>query len=153
MEEYVNIDLNSLTKNTIRIIRGVYFLYRGNLLVYIGSSQNILNRIPDHFSTKEFDSYSYIEINGNININKVETLFIRKYKPEYNVSVVYNPSGEEIEFDKNFEKISKPRKKQYIKKVKPTKNEEIKVVFAGYKDQSDFLSSLLSILRRLQPES
>ena len=50
----------NLTKNELKKIRGVYFLYRGEEIVYIGQSINITKRIWTHASEKEFDSYRYI---------------------------------------------------------------------------------------------
>lgn len=129
MEEYINIDLENLPKTDIRKIRGVYFLYRGDKLVYIGSSQDIINRIPTHFKTKEFDSYKYIEINGTIKVAKIETELIRKYKPDYNIAVLYAPKGTEVK-----------SKKDKTKNVKP---EKIKTVFAGYKNGKKFYKQIV----------
>lgn len=104
MEGYIEIDLNTLPSTSVRRLKGVYFLYRGLKLVYIGSSANIVQRIVNHTKDKEFDSYKFIEINGNINILEVESGFIKKYQPEYNYIHTLKPNKklskiEEFEFN------------------------------------------------------
>lgn len=39
---------------------GVYFLFKGDDVVYVGQSKNILRRVGDHTETKDFDSFGYI---------------------------------------------------------------------------------------------
>ena len=61
MEEYKNLDLNALKRNTIsNIHKGIYFLY----------------------NIKTFNNYSYILTDD---INDIEKYMIYKYKPKYNV--------------------------------------------------------------------
>ncbi len=81
---YEDINLENLPKNAIKLLRGIYFLYRGEDLVYIGCSGNIQTRIYQHLFDKEFDSYKYIEIGGNINLEEIERQLITKHKPIYN---------------------------------------------------------------------
>lgn len=81
------IDINSLTKfKTQRYnISGVYFLYQKNILVYIGSSKDIFNRLEFHFkdNSKEYDSYSYLEL-PDLEYQLTERYLINKYLPIYN---------------------------------------------------------------------
>lgn len=101
---YLDININELNRHEVKRIRGIYFLYKVKELVYIGQSKHILARLCRHLfeRTKEFDSYSYLEINGNISLNEVEENLIRKYKPTlnicYNKNKVYKkPNKQSIE--------------------------------------------------------
>lgn len=88
MEGYSNINLNDLPKSDISVTRGIYFLYRGNELVYIGKSKNIHARIASHLveKLKEFDAYKILPIGGNIALDPIEQELIRKHKPIYNIA-------------------------------------------------------------------
>lgn len=86
--EYEEITPNSLVIYPVRLIRGIYFLYRARELVYIGQSINVVSRIGTHLKegVKEFDSYKYLEIGPEVELTPIEIYFIRKYKPKYNIS-------------------------------------------------------------------
>ena len=76
-------------KINIKSVRGIYFLFDGPTLVYIGQSENIFKRVPIHLETKKFDSWNYIEfVEEDLNILEAE--FILKYKPKYNKSIPKN---------------------------------------------------------------
>lgn len=87
------IDLNLLDKHSSNRFKipGVYFLYRKNDIVYIGSSKDIFNRLEYHYKdeVKVFDSYSYVEINEN-EYEIMERFLINKYLPIYNKDGVTN---------------------------------------------------------------
>lgn len=61
---------------------GVYFLLRGNKIVYIGQTSRFPNRISCH-TDKNFDSYRFIECSWE-NSLKYESRWIKRFKPEYN---------------------------------------------------------------------
>jgi hypothetical protein len=67
----------------------IYCLINFGVIVYIGTSCNVLARLGTHISsTKQFDSYNIIEkfpygTNSNIILEK-EKFYIQKYKPYYN---------------------------------------------------------------------
>ena len=87
MENYEYVDLNTLDKVFIKSKRGIYFLYKEDELVYIGMTTNFSSRLNSHIAddTKEFDSYRFLDVNDNVNLNNIEEKYIRKYKPLYNV--------------------------------------------------------------------
>ncbi len=95
MERYEDINLDNLETIPFKEIRGIYFLYRGKELVYIGSSLSIIKRINEHFKQKkkEFDSYKFLELNGTIDLIGAESRFIYKYKPIYNIQNLYSLSN------------------------------------------------------------
>ena len=77
------------SQNNIKLVRGIYFLFDGSNLVYIGQSENIFKRVPIHLETKKFDNWNYIEfVEDDLNILEAE--FILKYKPKYNKSIPKN---------------------------------------------------------------
>jgi len=68
----------------------VYFLWDGNLLVYIGQTSNLLSRIGTHINDgKVFDSASVFPVSKE-EVMAVEAVNIMAYKPSYNKSVM-NP--------------------------------------------------------------
>lgn len=72
----------------IKIVRGIYFLFDGPTLVYVGQSNNIHSRVGQH-KDKKFDSWNYIEfVEDDLNILEAE--FILKYQPKYNKSIPKN---------------------------------------------------------------
>lgn len=69
-------------------ISGVYFLYKGDKLVYIGESSCIITRLMQH-QEKEFDSFRYILERDEVARLKLEKKYIQKHAPPYNV--IHNP--------------------------------------------------------------
>lgn len=61
-------------------IKGVYFLFHQDKLVYIGSSKNIGRRITDH-TDKTFDS---IFVDLCENFKEKESAYIKKLQPPLN---------------------------------------------------------------------
>lgn len=68
----------------------VYFLVKGNEIVYVGQSKHGSSRMYSH-RDKDFDRVYYIEVNPGI-LNEVETHYILKFAPKYNK--VLNNGGE-----------------------------------------------------------
>lgn len=102
MEGHSNIDLESIELIVVKSLRGIYFLYNGTTLVYIGQAINLHQRINEHIrtKTKEFDSYRFIEINGNIDLDRLEEEFIKKYRPIHNVRFNSNRKQSKRKIDK-----------------------------------------------------
>jgi hypothetical protein len=73
--------LNQINKKT----HGIYFLIKGNSIVYVGQTSNGLKRVQEHVNQKEkdFDHYCFIECEGNKK-NDLEAIFISIYHPLYN---------------------------------------------------------------------
>ena len=70
---------------------GIYFLIKNNVIIYIGKSTNVMNRISQHKYEKDFSSYAIIECDEN-EMSYLEADMIAKYQPEYNKSF---PTNEE----------------------------------------------------------
>lgn len=71
---------------------GVYFLFKGEKLVYIGQSNSIYNRIGQHVvSDKDFDSWEYYEVNNEDGSSEyiclLESYLINHFNPPYNTSL------------------------------------------------------------------
>lgn len=81
----MDIDIKKLKRHRYdrTVIRGIYYLFNKWELVYIGQSENIIRRINQHID-KDFDEFSYIEIDRNIWLDDIEKDEIRKYKPRLN---------------------------------------------------------------------
>lgn len=73
-----------------KITSGVYFLYDGDELVYIGESENIFYRIGTHIKeeVKDFDHWTFIETETYKERKQLESFLINIFKPKYNVTSV-----------------------------------------------------------------
>lgn len=73
------------------IIAGIYFLFDGQEIVYVGQSSDIFRRIYEHSSgrskgkNKKFDTWEYFEINEESERLRTENLLISALKPKYNI--------------------------------------------------------------------
>lgn len=71
------------------LVRGIYFLYKDNEVVYIGKSDdNVMRRVCEHFqgASKDFDSFAIIPYPVSpAQLNNIETRLIMKYQPRYNI--------------------------------------------------------------------
>ena len=71
-------------------LKGVYFLYDGDKIVYVGQSNDIYRRIYEHSSgrakggKKKFDSWEYVEIENDESRIRFEAICIRAFRPRYN---------------------------------------------------------------------
>lgn len=85
----MEIDLSKLKKYKLEKtqLRWIYYLYDKWKLVYIGQSENIMRRIYSHTQDKEFDEFSFIQIEKPIDLLKIESEEINKYLPKYNKSL------------------------------------------------------------------
>tara|TARA_R110000868_G_scaffold160448_6_gene390081 strand:+ start:2403 stop:2810 length:408 start_codon:yes stop_codon:yes gene_type:complete len=74
-------------KREIKITSGIYFLYRGEKLVYVGSSQFCEKRVLHHLGLKDFTHFEIQEKEETgLELLKLETELIIKNFPEYNKS-------------------------------------------------------------------
>jgi molybdopterin converting factor small subunit len=71
-----------------RLKCGIYFLIKDESVVYVGQSINIAQRIANHKTTKDFDTFTYIQCKPE-NLNTIEAMYIDRLKPKYN----YNSQG------------------------------------------------------------
>ena len=64
---------------------GVYFLYRGPTVVYVGKAVDVRRRIANHIAdgVKSFDGVSFIPCRRN-DLTRIETKYIALLCPEYN---------------------------------------------------------------------
>lgn len=95
-------------------IIGIYFLFNGENVCYIGQSTNIFNRISDHSRDKTFTHYGYIEC-GEAELNDFEKKMIAKYLPDLNkcLSKKYNDSKKTMPFVSVLNKETKRFRKYY----------------------------------------
>lgn len=70
----------------VALVCGVYFLFNRGKLIYVGQSLNIMRRVGDHLSSKQFDSYSYVEIEP-ARLALAERMFIDSLNPSLNQSL------------------------------------------------------------------
>jgi hypothetical protein len=70
----------------VKPIRGVYFLFLNEEIVYVGQSINVHGRIQQHVSQKEkvFNRSFYQEIPEDMDLLAVEKHYILMFRPKYN---------------------------------------------------------------------
>jgi excinuclease UvrABC nuclease subunit len=86
----VNIDLRSLRASAVQRlgnVSGVYFLFDGDELVYIGQGWNCLLRVAEHTrkdSDKKFTHWNFVEIQSEAERKDIEQELRRAHSPKYN---------------------------------------------------------------------
>ena len=85
MQTTVLLNPKTLQKYEAKRIKGVYFLFQDDEIVYVGQSVDIHARISVHMSdeNKEFDSFSFIEFSDD-NLDIHEGDYIMEYRPFLN---------------------------------------------------------------------
>jgi hypothetical protein len=95
------------------IIAGVYFLFDGKDIVYVGQSADIFRRIYEHSSgrakgeKKKFDTWESIEISDEAERFRAEHLLILALRPKYNIDYKgWSVEGDFAEWDYNIYDMS-----------------------------------------------
>lgn len=73
-------EIVAAAKRHERSICGVYFLVKGDRVVYVGQSTNLSMRIASHATTKDFDSVAYVPCLRE-DLDLVESLYIHVLRP------------------------------------------------------------------------
>lgn len=81
---------NGHVKTRHILVRGIYFLYHDQEIVYIGQSKtNVMQRICGHHAegTKVFNSFSFLPYTSysDKKLSFKEEILIKKYNPKYNI--------------------------------------------------------------------
>lgn len=75
------------------VVSGIYFLFDGDNIVYVGQSADIYRRIYEHSSgrakgdKKTFDSFEFFEVDDEQERKRMEALLIRLMRPKYNIDI------------------------------------------------------------------
>mgnify|MGYP001571625471 CR=1 FL=1 len=80
------LDLNTIrnaSRKPPEAICGVYFLWKGSDLIYVGKSVNLVCRLLNHSRQRDFDSYSVVECQEG-ELADLETAYILLLKPPQN---------------------------------------------------------------------
>jgi len=77
------IDISNLKRFEVPVI-GVYLLFSGDELMYVGQSESILVRISHHIKDKQFDNYSFIKCETRGEAVSLERKLIKQFKPTIN---------------------------------------------------------------------
>lgn len=64
---------------------GIYFLLKGERIVYVGQSTNLHTRLSHHQSRIDFDSVSFVSCDQE-DLDVLESMYIHRLKPEKNGS-------------------------------------------------------------------
>ncbi len=79
------LSINEIVRIQPKIISGIYFLFDGNVLNYIGQSANVYIRIERHRNSSiKFDHWRFIPA-AIKDLDYLEAAYIRAHKPPFNV--------------------------------------------------------------------
>lgn len=95
-------------------VTGIYFLFDGDEIVYVGQSVDIMTRVGAHLRDKVFDSFNYIECDL-CDLNNLEATYILELKPKYNQALPQNDFWLSSNILKRQLGISKKELKKMIK--------------------------------------
>lgn len=92
-------DLPMLRRTAIKAepVTGIYFLFLGHELVYIGQSTNVFARVATHYldPKKEFDCWNFVPVARPL-LDREERRLIRRHKPRLNSVHVNPPKGRPV---------------------------------------------------------
>lgn len=114
-DTYTVLDNKELTEYTIYKVNENYFVYKfinaeGNV-IYVGRTQNIKNRMKQHFGDghlskecyNEVSKIEYTTLDSEVAMVICEIYFINKYNPKYNTSDLYRGEIYLEDFENNLE--------------------------------------------------
>lgn len=80
-----------ITKHTYS---GIYFLFDGNELVYVGRAINVYHRVHTHVTEgrKSFDQWAYVDCPVD-KLDDLEAAYISEFRPKYNSETTYLHPG------------------------------------------------------------
>ena len=98
---------------------GIYFLFDGDEIVYIGQSVNILARVGVHFfdKNKQFNSFAYIEYPLGT-LAELEAEYILIFVPKYNANPPGNSKWQSLDVIKKRTGIGKNALKKFVRQNK-----------------------------------
>ena len=110
-------EIRGTKKEIPKNVSGIYFLFSGDELVYVGKSLNAIARVHSHKkeNIKRFDSYSVIECEEK-ELEKLEAEYIKKFKTKYNVChIVKKSRGMPLSIEKEglIRPVTKKNKKMF----------------------------------------
>lgn len=84
-EELVDYLLKNARVEPLQLVSGVYFLFEGEEVVYVGESNDVFLRVRTHFSDPrmKFDKWAYLKIPADER-REVELEYIRMFQPHLN---------------------------------------------------------------------
>ena len=88
LPKYITLEKEQIVRSAEKrfpVVLGVYFLIADREIVYVGQSQNILDRLGKHHAEGRinFDEYFILPCEKEDLIN-LETIYIRKFNPKFN---------------------------------------------------------------------
>lgn len=79
------VEIAALPRLTVDRCCGVYFLFHGSECVYVGQSDNVFGRVRQHFPSKMFDSFSWLQV-AQRDLDRVEREYIEAISPRLNIA-------------------------------------------------------------------
>lgn len=83
------LELDSILENAMPpTICGVYFLLKGQEIVYVGQSVNVYLRLANHKidSMKDWDTF-FVHRTAQEHLEQLESMYILKFRPRYNMRI------------------------------------------------------------------
>lgn len=115
----VNEIFDQLQKTKVLETHGLYFLYLGADLVYVGQSVSIGCRVYNHLAEgiKTFNHYAIYDCAhlSQAEVNCLEALFILEYAPRFNGSVPQNDKYKSLSQIQNASAMSRWELRRFIR--------------------------------------
>lgn len=98
-------DIENIKQLTGNELMGIYFLMNKGVVIYVGQSHNIKQRMLQHYKEKIFDAIFYFECDES-QLTELEAKYIDEFNPSYNKTHVFKKVLYQIR------KQNKPNKNQ-----------------------------------------
>lgn len=93
-------DLHHLFISQLAAPPGIYFLYKGVDIKYVGKANNVVTRVLQHHGVKDFDRVYFLPCPLD-HLSNVESVFIRYLNPPLNRSIPKNLKQKDLDLIKS----------------------------------------------------
>ncbi|MBE0672442.1 MAG: DUF2924 domain-containing protein [Anaerolineales bacterium] len=150
LEEYQDI-----VKKFVRGRQGVYALYRGDKLYYVGLAGNLRNRLRHHLKDRHgqaWDRFSVYLTIGDSHLKELESLILRIIKPSGNRMAGKFLKSEELKwkFRKAIREVHRLQENEIIGKTAAIKKVIIRKVIEGEDGRKPILSNYKNLPKSLR---
>jgi len=113
-------EYQSIIRDYIKGKNGVYALYKGHMLYYVGLTSNMRTRIKHHLKDRhagKWDSFSFYLTEDNKHIKELETLILKVAEPKGNKVKGNLPGSKDLfrQLDKDIKVFQNEKRKRILK--------------------------------------
>ncbi len=107
-------------RSVLRKYSGIYALYKGSKLVYVGKADNLYGRLQDHVRSKrkDWDTARLFTVNEKGYLRDLETVVNRIARPKYSIQ------RGRVKEEHTLQRVLRKRVKEYENKLKKRTSEK-----------------------------